>query len=219
MSESTTPPVEPIEAPVEPVEKPLPTFVIQLVGVSKCAGPRRCGDFVAVAALGGHVYKGRDYPLSEFNDLVPKVMEQYKTYMPMLPKAVIIFPKEEKPAPQEEAPLVESDQQPPTGDPQLPPNPDPEPETESESVTPDTEPETPPSGTASDDDVRALWKGHIDPGKATEESQEDQDDSDPIPPPAPDEASDVEKEASTPPPATKKVAKRKPATKKVAKTE
>lgn len=84
------------------------SFYIKLVGVSKALGPRRCGDFRWSSARQAHIYQGEDFPLEQFNEIVPAVMERYKSYMPRLPQPVLVL---DEPAP---APAAEPEAAPVT---------------------------------------------------------------------------------------------------------
>jgi len=64
-------------------------FILRLVGISSVQ-VRKAGDFTYLEAHDCLCYQGREIPVAEFNDLVPKVMERYKDYLPRLPQVVLL---------------------------------------------------------------------------------------------------------------------------------
>jgi hypothetical protein len=76
-------------------------FIIRLVGIS-VAQVRKAGDFHYVEAHDCLCYEGREIPLAEFNELVPRVLERYRDYLPRLPQIVLLDrPAESAPVPAE----------------------------------------------------------------------------------------------------------------------
>jgi hypothetical protein len=64
-------------------------FLIKLVGISSYQS-RKAGDFLYLEAHDALCYEGREIPIAEHNDLVPKVMERYRDYLPRLPQVVLL---------------------------------------------------------------------------------------------------------------------------------
>lgn len=79
-------------------------FIIHLPGVP-AMGPINLGDFVRTAKYDGHVYKGRAFPIREFNSLVPAVLDaaSHQSFA-VQPVPKIIFPQPStNPAPSKKA--------------------------------------------------------------------------------------------------------------------
>jgi hypothetical protein len=67
------------------------TFFIQLVGISIASGIRKAGkDFIYSSRHNALLYQGKEHPIEQYNQIVPEVLERYKTYTHRLPVAVIV---------------------------------------------------------------------------------------------------------------------------------
>ena len=94
-------------------------FIIKLVGMSLSSGIRKAGDFLFSEHHKALIYQGREIPISEHNDLVPKVLEKYNGYRPRLPQVVLLesatvpTPRNEERKTKNEAP---SEQSPPAAE-------------------------------------------------------------------------------------------------------
>lgn len=174
--------------PDTPSSAPFDRFIIRLVGVSVIAGPRKCGDFSFVKALGGHVYKGKAFPISEFNTIVPPVMERYKGYMPRLPEAVLLAPAPD-PATVEAKPAKPA---------AVPSPPAPEPETGSpDAETADQAGADPVVRATPDSEIRKLWGGDTTPPESSG-TEEEPSPAEPDPAPTKKKSAPKKKKASKP---------------------
>ena len=75
-----------------------PTHFIIKLQVAKKGSPHKQDQFVRNEHYDAHVYQDKAFPLSELNDLYPKVLEQYWDYelpapAPMPPIPVLVKPQ------------------------------------------------------------------------------------------------------------------------------
>ena len=110
--------------------------------------PVKIGDFLKESLYGGHIYKGRSFPLDQFNEIVPKVLDDNQDIgLALTPLPELVdgrYPNLEKAraalkARNEAAKAKE-------------PEPEPEPETETETETPVKKKRGRPSKKAQSDD-------------------------------------------------------------------
>jgi hypothetical protein len=168
-------------------------FIIKLVGASITLAKRR-GDFTFLAEHNALVYQGREIPIAEHNELVPKVMERYKDYMPRLPQVILLAAPLVKP----KAPKVEPVAEEPPTEPTAPLEPEAgagaflAPEPSPEFVEPD--PSGVSAGVFMTEEIQAPPTVTPDPETAPEVA-----DSVPAPDPEPQPAPPVEDPAPAPP--------------------